>query len=996
MLQGVVVHDSTGAIAYANPRALEILGLTLDQLQGRTSFDHRWRTIREDGSDFPGEAHPAILALKSGKVVRNFMMGVYHPEKERYSWLCVNAVPVIDKTSNVVSHVFTTFDDHTDSWLAEEILAQSKEFYKADSILSSISDGLFIVDNEWRIIYLNAMAAKFGFAPEEEIIGKSLWEITPDSKPYFDEFHRAKRENVAVHFEAMASGTNSWVEVHAYPTLQGLSVIFRDITEKKETENRFQRLFENMQDTFSLRKVIVGENGEPVDLEYAQVNPAFEKLWGLRADDIIGRRVTEILQGFAKNDLDWIRALGEVALTGRSISREKLCQATGLLYQVSAYSPEPGLVATIASDITASKRYESLLADMPDGFVYCKMIYENGKPQDFVYLAVNAAFTKITGLKDVIGKRVTGVIPGIKEANPELFEICDRVARTGQSEQFEMYFKLQNLWLSLSLSSRGDGYFMAIFNNITERKLGEGMLEASKAKYKSLFMNMPGGFVFARGIFDEPGNLVDFEYIEVNEAYEKMIGLSRENIIGRRYIGLFPTMPENYAEHLAAFQEVAFGLKDKAEVEYYSEWIGKWIAVTIYSPVKDYGVAIITDITERRLVQQAMEQAKEEAEAVSRAKGEFLANMSHEIRTPINGINGMIELTMVTDLTLEQRENLLIAKSCSQALLCIINDILEFSKMEAGKLSIDKVDFCCQDIIDEVIKAHSPAALGKGIELSYSLSSSVPAALTGDPNRLRQVFNNLLSNAIKFTESGQVTLAAKRTGTADGGGELTFSVTDSGIGISQEDMKKLFKPFSQVDGSNTRSRGGTGLGLVISMKLVEMMGGRIWAESEKGSGSTFAFSLSVAPATGTGKICDKAQEPVLEIYPVPKALSVLLVEDDNVSRMVVEKYLRGIKHQVDSAADGRQAIELFVQKRYDAVLMDIQMPVMDGVEATRRIRELESGSDRHIPIIALTAHALAGDREKYLAAGMDEYIANPLQISELQAKLEQVTSWKRR
>jgi len=486
MLQGVVVQDTAGAITYANPRALEILGLTLDQMQGRTSFDPHWRAVREDGTDFPGEDHPAMSALRSGKVVRNVMMGVYHPEKERYSWICVNAVPVIDKKSNEVSHVFTTFDDHTDSWLGEEILAQSKEFYKADSVLSSISDGLFVMDNEWKIIYLNAVAVKFGFGLKEALIGKILWGIMPDVKPYFDQFHRAKRENVTVHFEAMAAGTNRWVEVHAYPSMQGLSVIFRDITEKKESETRFQRLFENMQVSFSLRKIIVGESGEPVDLEYVQVNPAFEKLWGISAADVVGRRITEAFSGVEKDDPDWIRLLTAVARTGQSMNREHYRRATGLFYQVSAYSPEPGLVAVVASDITDNKRYESLMATMPDGFAYCKMIYENGAPEDLVYLAVNDAFMKLTGLKDVVGKRVTEVIPGHKEANPELFEIYGRVARTGRSEQFEMYVKPLNRWLSISVSSHGDGHFMAIFDNISDRKKVEIQLQQSEERFRAV------------------------------------------------------------------------------------------------------------------------------------------------------------------------------------------------------------------------------------------------------------------------------------------------------------------------------------------------------------------------------------------------------------------------------------------------------------------------------------------------------------------------------
>jgi len=526
---------------------------------------------------------------------------------------------------------------------------------------------------------------------------------------------------------------------------------------------------------------------------------------------------------------------------------------------------------------------------------------------------------------------------------------------------------------------------------IQEHKRTEKQLEASKAEYKSLFMCMPSAFSYLRCIFDEQENAVDFEYLKVNDAYEELIGISRESIVGKRFSEIFFDQSESGAARMALYGEVALGKKDKAEIEFYFESIGKWISLTIYSPAREYCVAILNDITERRLAQQTVEQAKSEAEAAYRAKNDFLANMSHEIRTPINGINGMIDLTMLTDLTFEQNDNLMTAKSCTQALLGIINDILDFSKMEAGKLRIDKVDFRCRDILGEVIRMHAQSALIKGIDLSYSLPSDVPSVLAGDPNRLRQVINNLLSNAIKFTESGQVTLAVKVTGKATAAGriQLTFSVADTGIGISVKEMKKLFKPFSQVDGSVTRRYGGTGLGLVISKQLVEMMGGRIWVESEKDKGSTFAFTVSLASASSAG-LSDTVIPPA-EIRS-SKPLSILLVEDDKVSRMIVQHYLLKLKHQVDSAVDGQQAVEMFTGKRYDAVLMDIQMPVMDGVEATRRIREIEAGSNRRTPIIAMTAHALAGDREKYLAAGMDEYISKPLQLGDLQTKLEQVIS----
>ena len=497
------------------------------------------------------------------------------------------------------------------------------------------------------------------------------------------------------------------------------------------------------------------------------------------------------------------------------------------------------------------------------------------------------------------------------------------------------------------------------------------------------------------------------EYQLVNKTFEEFLQVTIDEIKGKKICNLVPGYDNE--EYIKKENEV---LKHGLPIYNIEEVIVKdkkkiWISTNL-APVKNNKgevnglVGVSYNITDRKVYEIELERAKELAEAGTRSKSEFLANVSHEIRTPMNGIIGMTEILKQTSLTNDQLQNLNAIESSADSLLSLINDVLDFSKIEAGKFDFEVIRFSMRGVLSDVENILRTRANEKGLEFKIFTEHAIPELLMGDPHRLKQVILNLANNAVKFTTKGHVKIFINLIEKTRADLQLKFEVHDTGIGIREEARKNLFKEFTQLDASTTRKFGGTGLGLSISKKLTHLMKGDIGVESREGSGSNFWFTARFGKVKESKKKSGKAnQEKKKFISKLDKDLSVLLVEDNKINQKIAIFNLQKAGYLIDLAENGEEAVQKFQTGKYDLILMDILMPVMNGFKATEQIRAIESqkkthdfGSNERIPIVALTANAMKGDREACLAAGMDGYISKPFKQGELVELLKNIISQK--
>ena len=544
--------------------------------------------------------------------------------------------------------------------------------------------------------------------------------------------------------------------------------------------------------------------------------------------------------------------------------------------------------------------------------------------------------------------------------------------------------------------------------DITRQKETELRLRTSQAKFQRLVDDMGDKFV----VYSSDGTTGDILY--VSEGVFPVFGIKKEELLGVHWNVNINWLPESLELAQAHMKLQTEGQADFLQFEmHFIHPDGDKRTVRASShPVRDAAGklllvdGILENITKHKQVEQQLIDAQQQAEAANRAKSEFLANMSHDIRTPMNGIIGMTRLALDSKLTPAQQNYLENIKISADGLLGLLNDILDISRVEAGRMPIEKDNFSLPDTLDNILSTMTFAAKEKNIALTFQYDAhDLPGFVKGDNLRLRQILVNLIGNSIKFTKNGSVTLKVIPENRENNQVELHFMVIDTGIGIPADKQETIFSSFSQADASITRKFGGTGLGLTICKQLVEMMGGRIWFEHNEVQGTTFHFTVILDLGDENENNRQHDNETLQ-----PKGLDILLVDDNNINCEIARHALEKDSHGVITAQDGLKALELLIRQHFDLILMDIQMPIMDGLTATEIIRSSENGSDlpqvtlpdsltkdliqqrkgRHIPIVAMTASAMTGDKEKCLAAGMDNYVAKPFEPAQIRTVIADV------
>ncbi|MFZ9737208.1 MAG: PAS domain S-box protein [Prochlorotrichaceae cyanobacterium] len=978
-LYGIPVSTTSETVALwqksLHPEDAELANNDLQAaLRGERDFHPTFRVVHPDGSIRWIEGHGIIEEDEEGTPIR--MIGI-----------------------NI---------DITDRIHAENQVKESQQFLQ--TVLDSFPLNVFWKDCEGKVLGCNEMFCRsLGLVGTEEIIGKTAYELpfTPEQSA---QFHADDQEVITSGTAKLGieeqlrypDGSLGWAETNKIPLRNlrgdviGVLGTFQDITSRKQaeldlqaSEARFRRVFESN----TVGMLFTDFTGEVDD-----ANDRFLQIVGYSRDDLASGQVNWAVltpPEYIEQD-QWamqnLRESGVVHPFEKEYYR-KDGSRVHVIVGVAMFSSTDSRCVCVVLDISAQKAAEEQLkATLRELSAFKSAIDASAivatTDTHGVITAVNDLFCETSGYarEELIGQ--THRILNSSHHPREFFRDLWQTVASGKLWRGEVCNRAKSgllYWVDTSIipifnESEQIVEYLAIRFDVTARKQTE-----QKLSDLFDFVDIPLVYIGDEGLFRL-----------INPKFTEVLGYQQEDILTLEqwWTQAFPD--PSYREQVIQHWNTAVEKARQEQIdipshEYLVTCKNGAVKTFIISgrTMQDSLLATLVDITDIRRIQADLEQAKANAEAATLAKSEFLANMSHEIRTPMNAIIGMSELALKTDLNPQQKNYIQKVKRSGQLLLGIINDTLDFSKIEAGKLELEQTPFSIREVVLNINSILDIKAEEKGLGLCCHLAANLPPILVGDSLRLSQIFINLGNNAIKFTESGQITISGHLLEESEKRVMLQFSIADTGIGMTPDQQAKLFQSFTQADSSTTRKYGGTGLGLVISQKLSELMGGQIWVESAVGVGSTFYFTVDLAkpPAPLDRDLDTQSILSITEQERVEQAIAqlqgarILLVEDNEINQELAYDLLTNHGLQVQTANHGQHALEILAIEKFDGILMDIQMPVMNGYTATQKIRQQEGY--RNLPIIAMTANAMASDLQKTLDAGMNAHITKPINIDQL-------------
>ena len=872
---------------------------------------------------------------------------------------------------------------------------------RLQSILDNAPVAISLKDRQHRYVLFNRQYQRwFGVTPEQQL-GKALAEVGTD--PQFTALMEAMEDRVfstgvaeALEVREPDIGTApEWTLITKFPVrgpdgeVLGIGTVNVDVSEsraaedaRRESEERYRLLAQNATDVITLRDLDTGRR--------TYVSPALQSVLGYEPEEHAAANPIDLIH--PEDRADYIALRGTMGPENQAATaiyrfRHKDGRYIWVENRLRYVPGDPPHMLSILRDISQRKQAEQALRESEERFRFLvESVHDYG-----IYMLDAAGRVKSwnSGAERIKGYHADEILG---QDFSIFYTEADRAAavparnlgitlHTGTyiGEGWRVRKDGTRFWAGVVLSAVRNPAgellgFSKIAHDLTERTIEEEQRQL-------IIEAAPNGML----IINEEGIIK-----LANSTIERMFGYGRGELAGRP-IGLL--VPEGQLASNEVLRKV-FAADKTASSQIISQLDltgrradGSEIPIEaelspVQTPRGRIIIATVIDVTARRAAEKALQDAKDAAEEANQAKSRFLASMSHEIRTPMNGIIGFADLLLDGPLTPEQREQATLLKQSGRSLLAIINDILDLSKIEAGKLEVERIAMRPAEVAEAALAIVKVDAAGKNLELRIDQAAGLPAWIEGDPTRLRQILLNLLSNAVKFTAEGSITLSVSRV-TADGAERLRFAVADTGMGIPRERQHLLFQNFSQVDRSINRRYGGTGLGLVICKRLAEAMGGSIGVESEPGRGSTFWFTIPLAetaPAAATTHAAPTGTK---------RAARVLIVDDVKVNQLIVDAFLKAAGHKTTVVDNGAEAVEAVQAQDYDLVLMDMEMPVMDGIAATQTIRRL-GDRVRDIPIVALTANAMAEEIARARQAGMNDHLAKPVDRDVL---LAMVAKW---